>query len=82
MVNLQKKVDAFTGPAIALRLCSQNPCASKRETCYDIDQGWATSGPRENFVQSVNTFETSVNLSYDDKRETNAVGKSQKVYKS
>ena len=32
-----------------------------------LDQGWATDGPREYFVGPANTFETSVNLSYDDK---------------
>ena len=33
----KKKVDAFAGVAIASGLCSQHPCTSKRETCYDMD---------------------------------------------
>ena len=44
---------------------------------YILNQGWATygpraaCGPREHFVRPANTFETSVNLSYDDKRGMN-----------
>ena len=41
-------------------------------------QGWATYGPR--FVRAANTFKTSVNLSYDDKRGSIAALKSQKLY--
>ena len=44
-----------------------------------IEQGWATYGPQEHFVRLANTFETSVNLSDNDRRGNNCYIKEPKT---
>ena len=51
--------------------------AKYRKSIYALKQEWATYGPqaaygpREHFVRPASTFESSVNLSDDDKRGNN-----------